>query len=335
MVLNPPGSLDVEHGRPRLEGDQMITVMGATGNVGRQIVRRLLEAGEHVRAIGRNPQALAELEAAGAEPRAGDAADATFLTEAFRGADAVHTMLPYSHTAPDFRAEQARLSEAIVTAIRDSGARKVVVQSSFGADLPSGTGFIAASLHSHEQRLRALDGVDLLLLRPTLFFESIVAAVDAIEATGVNADVVAAVDAIEATGVNADVVAPDVPVPMIASRDVAEVAAAALRSRDWTGVEVRELLGPRDLTYSEATRILGAAIGRPDLQYVQLSDDEMVGALVQAGFSSDAAVLHVEMGKAISAGTIIPHEGRTPRTTTPTRFEDVVAELLPVRQEAQ
>jgi uncharacterized protein YbjT (DUF2867 family) len=319
MVLNPPGSLDVEHGRPRLEEDQMITVMGATGNVGRQIVRRLLEAGEHVRAIGRNPQALAELEAAGAEPRAGDAADATFLTEAFRGADAVHTMLPYSHTAPDFRAEQARLSEAIVTAIRDSGVRKVVVQSSFGADLPSGTGFIAASLHSHEQRLRALDGVDLLLLRPTLFFESIVAAVDAIEATGVNADVVA----------------PDVPVPMIASRDVAEVAAAALRSRDWTGVEVRELLGPRDLTYSEATRILGAAIGRPDLQYVQLSDDEMVGALVQAGFSSDAAVLHVEMGKAISAGTIIPHEGRTPRTTTPTRFEDVVAELLPVRQEAQ
>ncbi len=296
----------------------MITVMGATGNVGRKIVHRLLEAGEPVRAIGRNPRALAELAAAGAEARAGDVADAAFLAEVFRGADAVHTMLPDSAGAPDFRAEQARLGEAIVTAIRDSGVRKVVVQSSFGADVPSGTGFIAASLYPHEQRLRALDGVDLLLLRPTLFFESIVAAVDAIEATGVNADVVA----------------PDVPVPMIASRDVAEVAAAALRSRDWSGVEFRELLGPRDLTYTDATRILGAAIGRPDLQYVQLSDDEMVGALVQAGFSSDAAVLHVEMGKAISAGTIIPHEGRTPRTTTPTRFEDVVSGLLADRKEA-
>ena len=297
----------------------MITVMGATGNVGGQIVRRLLEAGEHVRAIGRNPQALAELEAAGAEPRAGDAADAAFLTEAFRGADAVHTMLPYSHTAPDFGAEQARLSEAIVTAIRDSEVRKVVVQSSIGADLPSGTGFIAASLHPHEQRLRALDGVDLLLLRPTLFFESIVAAVDAIEATGVNADVVA----------------PDVPVPMIASRDVAEVAAAALRSRAWTGVEVRELLGPCDLTYAEATRILGAAIGRPDLQYVQLPDDEMAAALVQAGFTPDVAALHIEMGNALSAGTI-NHEERGPRTTTtPTRFEDVVSGLLADRKEAQ
>ncbi len=68
---------------------------------------------------------------------------------------------------------------------------------------------------------------------------------------------------------------------------------------------------------------------------MQLPGDEMAAALVRAGFTPDTAALHVAMGNAISAGTIIPHEGRTPRTTTPTRFEDVVAELLPVRQEAQ
>jgi uncharacterized protein YbjT (DUF2867 family) len=290
----------------------MITVMGATGNVGRKIVHRLLEAGESVRAVGRNPQALAELAAAGAEPRAGDAADAAFLTAAFRGADAVHTMLPYSQTAPDFHAEQAKLGEAIVTAIRSSGVRKVVAQSSLGAELPAGTGFIAASLHPQEQRLRALEGVDVLFLRPTLFFESIVAAVGIVEATGVNVDVVD----------------PDVALPMVSAGDVAEAAAAALRSRDWPHGDVRELLGPRDLTYTEATRILGAAMGRPDVPYVQVPGDEMAAALVQAGFSPDAAALHVAMGKAISAGTIIAHEGRTPQTTTPTRFEDVVSELL-------
>jgi uncharacterized protein YbjT (DUF2867 family) len=290
----------------------MITVMGATGNVGRKIVHRLVAAGEPVRAVGRNPKALAELAAAGAEIRAGDAADAAFLTDAFRGADAVHTMLPYSPAAPDFRAEQARLGEAIVTAIRDSGVRRVVAQSSLGAELPVGTGFIAASLYPQEQRLRALEGVDVLFLRPTLFFESIVAAVEIVEATGVNADVID----------------PDVPLPMVSTHDVAEAAAAALRSRDWAGGEVRELLGPRDLTYTEATRILGAAMGRPDLRYVQLPGDEMAAALVQAGFTPDAAALHVEMGSAISAGTITAHEGRTPQTTTPTRFEDVVSELL-------
>lgn len=140
--------------------------------------------------------------------------------------------------------------------------------------------------------------------------------------------IVAAVDLVEATGVNADVIAPDVPVPMVSTRDVAAAAAGALRSRDWTGGDVRELLGPCDLTYAEATRILGTAIGRPDLEYVQLPGDEMAAALVQAGFTPDAAALHVEMGKAISAGTITAHEGRTPQNTTPTRFEDVVSELL-------
>ncbi|MEU6641616.1 NAD(P)H-binding protein [Saccharomonospora sp. NPDC046836] len=291
----------------------MITVMGATGHVGRQITQQLLDAGESVRAIGRNPAALAGLAAAGADIAAGDAADPGFLAGAFRGSDAVHTLLPYDPASADFRAEQASLGEAVVTAVRESGVRRVVALSSLAADIPAGTGFIAASLHPQEERLHSLTGVDLMLLRPTLFFESIVAGMPFVEAMGVNADVVD----------------PEVPVPMIATKDVAAAAAAALLSRDWSGVRVRELLGPCDLTYAQATRILGAAIGKPDLQYVRLPDEDMIGALVEAGFSAGTAALHVEMGRALSAGTIVRRVERTPANTTPTRFEDVITELLP------
>jgi uncharacterized protein YbjT (DUF2867 family) len=132
----------------------MITVMGATGHVGRQIAQRLLATGEPVRVIGRNQAALAELADAGAQVAAGDAADAEFLAEAFRGSDAVHTLLPYPQWAPDFRAEQARLGEAILAAVRASGVPRVVALSSLGADLPSGTGFIAAGLHPAGRRRR-------------------------------------------------------------------------------------------------------------------------------------------------------------------------------------
>jgi uncharacterized protein YbjT (DUF2867 family) len=156
------------------------------------------------------------------------------------------------------------------------------------------------------------------LLRPTLFFESIVAGLPFVEATGVNAD---AVD-------------PDVPIPMIATRDVAAAAAHALLARDWNGVQVRELLGPRELSYAEATRILGTAIGRPDLPYVQLPDADMAGALIEAGFSPDTAALHLEMAHALSDGIMVPRGGRTAANTTPTRFEDVVTELLPTHPEA-
>ncbi|GAA3096439.1 NmrA family NAD(P)-binding protein [Pseudonocardia yunnanensis] len=289
----------------------MITVMGATGQVGRQITQRLLEAGEQVRAIGRNPGALAALAAAGAETWAGDAADAEFLARAFRGADAVHTMLPYDPTSANFRAEQQRLGEAIVAAVESAGVRRVVGLSSIGADAPAGTGFIA-SLHDQEQRLRRLNGIDLLFLRPGVFFESITAVVDTARALGVNADAVA----------------PDAPVPMIATRDVAAAAAAVLVARDWSGVQVRELHGPCDLTYTEATSILGGAIGLPDLQYVRLPDAEMVDALVQAGFSRDCAQLHVEMGRALSDGTITPLAARTAEITSLTRFEAIVGDLV-------
>jgi uncharacterized protein YbjT (DUF2867 family) len=73
-------------------------------------------------------------------------------------------------------------------------------------------------------------------------------------------------------GINADSVAPDLAVPMIATREIADAAPKVLHARNWQGVVVRELLGPRDLSYAEATRIIGERIGKPDLQYVQLSD---------------------------------------------------------------
>jgi uncharacterized protein YbjT (DUF2867 family) len=289
---------------------EMITVMGATGQTGRQISHRLLDAGEEVRAVGRSASRLDELGAAGARCLTGDATDAAFLAEAFRGADAVYTLLPYDPRSPGYHAAQDRLGEAIVRALRDAGVPRAVALSSVGADLPSGTGFIA-SLHRQEARLRQLDGTDVLVLRAGSFFENFLAALEPIANEGINGDTVA----------------PGVRIPMIATRDVAAAAAAALGARDWTGFVVRELLGERDLSYAEATRIIGERIGRPDLAYVQLPEADVVAALTRMGFAEDFAALHVELNRALSDGTVVSREGRTAANTTPTRFEDFASEL--------
>lgn len=288
----------------------MITVMGATGNTGRKVTTSLLAAGEHVRALGRDQTKLAALADAGAEVRAGDAGDRAFLTAAFRGADAVYALLPVDPVAPDYQAQQAQVGEATVASVRDAGVRHVVVLSSVGADVPSGTGFIT-SLHRQEARWRALadEGVDVLLLRPGAFYESFSAALPVIAQEGVNADAVA----------------PDVRLPMVATADIAAAAAAALVARDWQGVEVRELFGPRELSYAEATSMLGAALGRPDLAYVQLPYDEMAQILVGAGLSADVARHAVEMARAFNDGLIRTTGAR--RLDAPTPFEDVAAEL--------
>jgi len=88
-----------------------------------------------------------------------------------------------------------------------------------------------------------------------------------------------------------------------------------------------EILGPRDLSYSEATRILGERIGKPGLPYVQFSYADEARALVQAGLSESFAGLYAEMTRAFNEGRVKPQKGRTPANTTPTRFEDFAGEL--------
>jgi uncharacterized protein YbjT (DUF2867 family) len=288
----------------------MVTVMGATGHTGKKIAEALLKAGEKVRALGRSESKLAELKRSGAEVVPGDVTDAAFLAKAFRGANAVYTLLPTDRRSPDYRAAQDQQGEAIVRAIRESGVRYVVFLSSLGADLSEGTGLIVG-LHAQEERLKRLKGTNVLLLRAVSFYENFY---DALEL-------------IKHQGFNGDSVAPDHAIPMVATHDVADAAAKALKARDWKGVVVRELLGPRDLTYAEVTRILGKRIGQPDLKYVQFSEPNMIKALVQAGLSESFARLYVAMTRAFNEGTIKPREGRTPENTTPTRFEDFTGEL--------
>ncbi len=295
----------------------MITVMGASGHTGQAIALELLADGEKVRVLGRSKERLASLVAKGAEAIPGDAADAAYLTRAFRGGDAVYALIPPNFQAPDVRAYQDRLGEAITQAVRDSGVKNVVFLSSLGADLPAGTGPIAG-LHAQEERLKKLSGVNLLLLRPTYFFENHLGTLKLIKHQGMNGGATAA----------------DVPIPMIATRDIAQVAAAALKTRDWKGVTVRELLGQRDLTLNEVTRIIGAKIGKPDLRYVQFPYAEFEKAMTQMGFSPSVAAGYSEMSRAFNEGTIKSREGRGPANTTPTSFESFAAVIAQAYQSA-
>jgi uncharacterized protein YbjT (DUF2867 family) len=295
--------------------DQMITVMGATGHTGKQIAQALFAAGEKVRALGRSRSKLGELERAGADVMVGDTTDSAFLADAFRGADAVYTLLPTDRTASDYRAEQDRQGEAIVKAARESGVRHVVALSSMGADLAEGTGVIAG-LHAQEERLKRLEHVNVLLLRPVSFFENFYDSMESIRHEGIVADCVAA----------------DLAIPMVATRDIAEAAVKALKARDWRGVAVRELLGPRDLSYAEATRILAERIGKPELAYVELSYTDMEQALVQAGLSQSFASQYTGMARAFNEARVEPR--RTPANATSTSFEEFADEFARVYRAA-
>lgn len=288
-----------------------ITVMGASGRTGGAIARRLLDAGLQLRVLARRAEPLAPLAARGARVLTGTADDATFLAAAFAGADAVYTLMPFDPAAAGYAERQQRQGEAIAQALRASGVRRVVALSSLGAEVPRGTGVLEA-LHAQEARLRAIPGLDLLLLRPAYYMDNLVEQLPAIRANGAWTDTLD----------------PGRAQPFVATADVAAAAAQALIARDWQGEVVRELLGAADLTPREVAAIVGAAIGVPDLPYVRLGDREMEAALVEAGFAPDAAALSVALTQAMNSGLVKPLAGRRADNTTPTQFEDFARTVI-------
>ena len=287
---------------------RMIAVMGATGHIGTPLSESLLSKGHEVRALGRDPKKLGALAAKGAKTRPGAFLDAAALAEAFMGAEAAFVMIPPSYGESDFGGYQDRAADAIVRAIQKSGVKKIVALSSVGAQHPKGTGPIAG-LHRLEQRLRQSGGPDVVLLRPGYFMENHFFSIPTIKGMGINGSPLKA----------------DFAMAQIATRDIAVRAAELLDRADFRGSSVMEFAGPRDITMAESTAILGRAIGKPDLAYVQFPYEDAVKAL-SAMMPPPTAGYLVEMYRGMNEGLVQPEKPLSPQQRTKTTLEEFAAQ---------
>jgi len=289
----------------------MYVVLGATGNSGSVVAETLLSKGEKVRAVGRSKERLAKIAARGAEPFVADQTDSAALTRAFEEARAAYFMVPPNVTSPDYRGFQMQVADAAGVAAEAAKLRYMVALSSYGAQHATGCGPISG-LHPVERRLERVPGLNVLFLRAGYFMENTLPQIDAIKNFGMMAGPVKA----------------DAVVPMIATRDIGAAAADALLKLDFSDHQTRELLGQRDVTYPEVAKIIGAAIGKPELAYLQAPNEQVASILGSIGFSQDFTLCFLEMCDAINDGRVVGLEPRSAKNTTPTSFETFVKEVF-------
>jgi uncharacterized protein YbjT (DUF2867 family) len=283
----------------------MYVVMGATGNIGRKLANILLDKGEKVTVIGRSAERLQPFVNRGAIAAIGDITDVGLLTKTFKGADAVFAMIPPNYQAKDFRKDYNEIGDNIVKAIQESGVTHVVFLSSHGAHLAEKTGPIKG-LYDVEEKLNTLKDVNALHLRPTYFMENLLANIGMIKNIGMTG-----------SGIKGER-----KFSMVATQDIAPVAAEHLLKRDFSGKAVHELLGERDVSMNEVTKIFGEKIGKPDLGYVQFSAEDEKKGLMDFGMSEDASNQLVELSQAINDGLIAVNQPRTATNTTGTSIEE-------------
>jgi uncharacterized protein YbjT (DUF2867 family) len=289
----------------------MHVVLGASGNTGHVVAQNLLSHKQKVRVVGREAAHLQSHAAQGAEVFIADVSDVAALTKAFQNADSAYVLIPPNPTSNDPLAYAERAGDAIATALKNAGVKNVVALSSFGADKSQGTGPVLG-LYKLEQKLNQLDGAHVLCLRPGYFMENSLPQVNVVLKMGFVGGPLR----------------PDLKLSMVATRDIGAFAAEALLRLDFRGKQTQELLGPRDITYNEVAAIIGKAIGKPDLKYRQPPDEQMRLALVQSGMSEQFAGLLLEMTAALNSGYMRALEPRSSRNTTPTTYENFVAEVF-------
>lgn len=289
----------------------MYTVLGATGNIGSIIAKTLLARGENVRVVGRQAGKLQTFVQKGAEAFVADVTDAEALTKAFSDARAAFLIVPPNMAAPDYRADQERVSDAISSAVKKSGLHYAVNLSSIGAQAPAGTGPIAG-LHSAEIKLNAIDKLNVLHLRPAYFFENHLAGINMIQMMGVYGGALKA----------------DLQIPMIATRDIGDYAADRLLKLDFNGKQTQELYGERDLSMNEVATVISKALNKPDLRYVQFPYDQVEQVLAQMGTPPKTAALIIEMIHGFNTGVCVGIEPRSAANTTPTPIETFIKDVF-------
>jgi len=242
------------------------TITGASGNIGRVIAEQLLEQRYTFVSSAKRGKAAAPRRRGGEAVR-GDLEDTKLLAEAYRGADAVFAMIPPNLQSEDYIVTPAG-SPKHTRSCSEGGCqtRRRVEQHRRASR--EGTGVVRA-LHNFENDLAAIEGCDVLVLRPGYFMDNILVQAQIIKLFG-----------FAASPVNGDVV-----IPVVYTRDIGEMAAARLANLKISGHAIEYVLGERDITYNEITDVLGKAIGKPGLKYVQLPGDQAVMGMTQMGIS--------------------------------------------------
>ncbi|MGH9727400.1 MAG: NAD(P)H-binding protein [Candidatus Acidiferrales bacterium] len=289
----------------------MIVITGATGNTGTPAAEALLAKGEIIRVIGRDAAKLEAFTSRGAEAFVGNVEDASEMERAFAGATAVYLLIPQALQREDFRDYQERISDAYASAISNSGAKFAVTLSSIGAQNTEKTGPLVG-LHNMEEKLDRVPGLNVLHLRPATFMENLLMSIDGIRMMNVLPGAFAA----------------DAPFPTIATKDIGDYAAGRLARRDFSGHSTQELLGPRDVSMKETAAIIGRAMGKPNLAYVQMPLPLMESALASIGLPKSSAALLVELWNAGNEGLLDPQETRSPENTTPTTLDQFAEEVF-------
>jgi uncharacterized protein YbjT (DUF2867 family) len=288
----------------------MIVVTTPTGAIGQQVLEAILDSGEAVRAIARDPSLLPTHLRQRVEVVQGSHGDADVVSRAFAGADAVFWLVPPDPQATSLEAAYLDFTRPACDAIRSQGVKRVIDVSALGRGTPlaAKAGLVTASLAMDD--LIAGTGVSFRALTMPSFMDNILRQAEPIKNQGMFFSPISG----------------DRKLPTCATRDIAAAAAKLLLDASWSGQREVAVLGPEDLSFNDMAQIMSEVLGKP-VRYQQIPFEAFKARLLGNGMSDAFANGYVDMMVAKNEG-LDNAEPRTPQSTTPTSFRQWCEDIL-------
>ncbi len=257
-----------------------LVITGSLGHISKPLAEQLVQEGHTVTVISSNPDKMQAIKALGAIPAIGSLEDPAFLAAAFRGADAVYLMEPPGNFFdPNFDVHEhvARLAHNFVQAVGKSGLKRVVHLSSIGAHTDKGNGILKFH-YNVEKILNQLPAdVAIAFMRPVGFYYNLLSFVP------VN----------KSQGAIVTKYGGDDKEPWVAPVDIA-TAIKKVITEPFEGRTIH-YVASEELSPNEVAAILGKAIGRPDLKWIAIPDEQLLNGMLAAGMNPITARGLVEM----------------------------------------
>jgi uncharacterized protein YbjT (DUF2867 family) len=298
-----------------------IIVTGSLGNISKPLAKELVQKGHTVTVVSSSAEREKKIESLGAKAAIGTMEDADFLAATFAGADAIYAMetLPpggYFDKNLNVREAISRIGMNYKRAIQQSGVKRVVHLSSIGAHTNHGNGILAFH-YDVENILKQLpDEVAIKFMRPVGFYYNMFAFMPTIK----NQNVIVS----NYGGDDKE--------PWVSPLDIAAVVAEEM-DKPFNGREARYIASD-EVSPNEVAKTLGEAIGKPDLKWLAISDDQFLNNMVSAGMTPQTAKGLMEMNASRRGGVLYEDYYRNKPILGKIKLTDFAKEFAAVYRQA-
>lgn len=297
-----------------------IVITGSIGQIGKPLTQELIKKGHTVTVISSKAERKLEIEQLGAKAAIGTFQDVDFLTETFNGADIVYLMEAWEGIGSifdqefDFEAGFNKIGHNYKTAVELSGVKRIVHLSSIGAHTNKAIG----SLYLHnsvENILKQLpEEVAIKFIRPPGFFTNIFRLLPGIKAQGAIYNTYGG----------------DEKEPWVSPLDIASFIAEEME-KPFIG-RIAYYVASEELSPNDVARIVGEAIGKPDLEWIVAPEEQMLNQMLGAGINEFIAKGFIGMQAAQGNGSLYEDFNLNTPIFGKSRLKDLSIEIAELYQ---